>query len=220
MRKKYQKVISKDKYIFAEGELPVCLVAHLDTVFNQPPRRIYEDPSAQVLWSPDGLGADDRAGVAAIITIIESNLRPSIIFTMEEETTAAGAFSVVQDFPEPPANFKCLIELDRQGFNDCVFYNCDNEDFVKYITNFGFVEECGSFSDISIIAPAWKIAAVNLSIGYQEEHSRTEHFYLKWANETIVKVMEILKDETMPSFKYIPFVVRSIPGSYDYYKAK
>lgn len=210
LRKKYQKVISKDKYIFAEGEVPICLIAHLDTVFSQPPYHIYEDTVQKVMWSPDGLGADDRAGVAAIITLIELDLRPSIIFTMEEETTAAGANAIVADFPQPPINFKCLIELDRQGYNDCVFYSCDNREFIDYICGFDFVEEYGTFTDISIIAPIWGIAAVNLSIGYLEEHSRTERLLLNSAARTIAKVEAILKDELMPYFEYVPFVAKPI----------
>jgi hypothetical protein len=192
------------------------LIAHLDTVFSQPPRYIYEDTMQQVMWSPDGLGADDRAGVAAIITLIELDLRPSIIFTMEEETTAVGANAIVTDFPQPPANFKCLIELDRQGYNDCVFYNCDNRKFVDYICNFDFVEEYGTFTDISIIAPAWGIAAVNLSIGYLEEHSRTERLLLNSAAHTIAKVEAILKDESMPYFEYVPFVAKPIISEVNY----
>ena len=32
----------------------------------------------------------------------------------------------------------------------------------EYIESFGFKVECGSFTDISIISPVWKTAAVNL----------------------------------------------------------
>lgn len=43
------------------------------------------------MWSPQGLGADDRAGIFAIIQIIKSGLRPHIILTTDEEVGGVGA---------------------------------------------------------------------------------------------------------------------------------
>ena len=64
-----------DGFILAQGELPIALAAHLDTVTElldkKPPEEIFYDSEAQVMWSPDGLGADDRAGVFAIICLID-----------------------------------------------------------------------------------------------------------------------------------------------------
>ena len=57
--------------VLAQGNIPVALVAHMDTVFKVLPSEVYFDPKAQVMWSPQGLGADDRAGIYAIIQIIE-----------------------------------------------------------------------------------------------------------------------------------------------------
>jgi hypothetical protein len=41
--KGYKKVISTNMYIIAEGDLPICLCAHMDTVFPIPPKDIYFD---------------------------------------------------------------------------------------------------------------------------------------------------------------------------------
>ena len=165
--KGYKKIISTNMYIIAEGELPVCLIAHIDTVFSKPPVTFYFDKEQNVLWSPDGLGTDDRAGIYAIINLIEAGYRPSLIFTDMEEKGGIGASSLIQKYPDCIfPDCRALIQLDRQGEKDCVFYDCDNDDFVSLIESYGFSEEWGTFTDISIIAPAWKIAAVNLSIGY------------------------------------------------------
>ena len=37
------KVIEKNGFLYAEGNIPVCLVAHLDTVFKTEPENIYYD---------------------------------------------------------------------------------------------------------------------------------------------------------------------------------
>ena len=92
--KKYypsKKIVSTPDYILCEGTAPIMLVAHLDTVFKQPPKNIYYDKEEGVIWSPQGLGADDRAGVFAICQIIKAGLRPHIIFTTDEEVGGLGA---------------------------------------------------------------------------------------------------------------------------------
>lgn len=206
LKKKYNKVIIRDKFIIAIGDISIGLVAHLDTVHLRPPENFFYDPEQDILWSPQGLGADDRAGVYAIIQIIEAGYRPHIILCKDEEIGGKGADAVIQLFPQCPfENLKCLIELDRSGKNDCVFYDCDNEDFVKYIEKFGFKEDIGSFSDISILAPQWEVAAVNLSIGYFYEHTLAEFLHLGYLTNTIRKVKKILnKEKEMLNYSYIP----------------
>ena len=204
LKEHYKKVIYKKDYLMAEGDLPVCLVAHLDTVFAEPPQDIYVDKEKKVIWSPQGLGADDRAGVYAIVDLIEKGYRPSVIFTTEEEVGGIGASKLITKYKTCPFDIKFIIELDRQGLNDCVFYNCGNENFEKYINNFGFITNYGTFSDISIIAPYWDIAAVNLSIGYYLEHSKTEHLKYGELEETIDKVVNILNNANEADyFKYM-----------------
>lgn len=204
--KGYKKITRGEKFIMAEGDLPLCLVAHVDTVFNNTPKDIYYDKEKAVMWSPWGLGADDRAGVFAIIKIIENGYRPSVIFTDYEEVGGEGAFELIEKYPECPfENCKALIELDRQGKNDACFYNCDNKPFEKIIGSFGFVPREGIFSDISIIAPAWGNAAVNLSIGYYDEHTYLETLNLAFCYLTIDKVEAMLREcPHWKEYKYYP----------------
>lgn len=103
-----------------------------------------------------------------------------------------------------PVELKYIIQLDRRGDNDCVFYDCWNEEFMNYIMQFGYEMALGSFSDISTICPAWDIAGVNLSIGYRDEHTYGERLYLNPLMRTIEKVEKMLEDiDNVPMFKYI-----------------
>ena len=70
IKKHYKRYTITDQYIIAEGDIPVCLIAHMDTVFKTPPVDFFYDQEQQVLWSPDGLGTDDRAGIYAIAEIV------------------------------------------------------------------------------------------------------------------------------------------------------
>ena len=204
LKKHYTNVITTKEYVIAQGETPIALIAHLDTVFPYGKRKIYYDREAQVIWSPNGLGADDSAGVFAILLIIQHGFRPTVIFTTDEELGCLGADQLVLDYSEPPWPINYIIQLDRQGANDCVFYNCNNLEFEKYIEEFGFVSDFGSFSDISAICPAWGVAGVNLSVGYINEHTLQETLHVKFWKRTIKQVEKMLKKEKIPTFDYIP----------------
>lgn len=202
LRTQYSDVFETNDFICATGNIPIALVAHMDTVFKTPPKEFYFDPDKNVLWSPQGLGADDRAGIFSIMTIIKSGLKPHIILTTDEEYGGIGASALVE-FENPFKDLKYIIQLDRRGSDDCVFYDCINQDFIKYVEKFGFSENYGSFSDISTICPEWKIAGVNLSIGYKNEHSEIETLHIGNMLNTIEKVKKMLSEKEIPFFEYI-----------------
>lgn len=215
LKRHYPKVIETKDYIYAEGEIPIALVAHMDTVFKKPPSEIFFDERHNVIWSPQGLGADDRAGIFAIVQIIRGGQKPHVIFTTDEEYGALGAMELSK-LDCPFTNLKYIIQLDRRGSDDCVFYDCDNEEFVEYIESFGFTWNYGSFTDISELCPPWQIAGVNLSVGYRDEHSATEVLFVGQLLATISKVKKMLNAAVeAPVFKYIPMA--NTPYGKDWY---
>ena len=190
-----------DGFLYAQGDIPVCLVAHLDTVHRRLPSVIYHDPEQKILWAKEGIGGDDRCGVYAILKILEEGLRPHVIFTFDEEKGGIGA-SVAADMIKPKLNF--MIEIDRRGENDCVFYSCDNDDFQNFVEGFGFKHNWGSFSDISYLAPAWGCAAVNLSAGYEDEHTDVETINYEWLFTNIGRIKKMLLPENAEqAFDYV-----------------
>lgn len=208
LKRHYKNIINTSDYIFARGDIPIALIAHMDTVFKIPPAKIYYDREEGVLWSPDGLGADDRAGVFLILKILQNmkkGKKPAIIFTTDEEVGCLGSSRLIEDMAAPPQELKYIIQLDRRGQNDCVFYDDINEDFEKYINQFGFETNWGTLSDISVICPAWGVSGVNLSVGYEDEHQEIETLHIRYTYETLIKVLTMLDDvDNAPFFKYTP----------------
>ena len=204
LKSKYDNIIVTPSYLVAIGDIPVGLVAHADTVFKSPPKDFFYDKDKNVMWSPQGLGADDRAGIFAIMKIVSLGQRPHIIITTGEESGCIGASKLVAKMYKFPAELKYLIQLDRRGMDDAVYYECDNEEFEKFVTDHGFKTEWGSYSDIAVLAPVWKVAAVNVSVGYQEEHSQVERLFVDALFDTIDKVQHMLHDSTnIEPFKYV-----------------
>lgn len=201
-----KKIIYGKKSLIAKGEIPIALIAHMDTVYenqNFNAKEIFYDRQKNVMWCPQNAGFDDKAGIFAILKIIQDGFRPWIIFTCDEETGGDGAREVASR-AEYLKGLKYVIELDRQGKTDCVFYDCDNPDFVTYVSSFGFIEDWGTFTDISIICPTLGVAGVNLSVGYRDEHTRQEILYVSALKSTIQKVEKMLSATDIPYFGYIP----------------
>lgn len=199
--------IDTEKYLYFKGTTPILLVAHLDTVFKRPNRQIYFDQEKNRMWGgAEGLGADDRAGVFGILwLLLYSDCYPHVLFVHDEEIGGHGSIAAVKDQLINPDDFKYIIELDRANQKDCVFYDCDNKEFTQYVEGFGFETAEGTFSDISILCPAWKVAGVNLSIGYQHEHSLAEMLVVHWMMDTLDKVQLMLDDaDNIKRFDYIP----------------
>ena len=100
---KYSNIVTTPDYLYAIGDIPVALIAHADTVFKIVPliEDFYYDPEKDVIWNAYGAGADDRAGVFAIMQIIQKyKLRPHIIITTKE----------VRIYPNRIKNMKTLFE--------------------------------------------------------------------------------------------------------------
>ncbi len=184
------KPISKKGFLYAEGELPVLLVAHLDTVHKTPVRHICYSTDGQLMMSPEGIGGDDRCGVYMILEIIKA-ARCHVLFCEDEEIGCQGARAFANSKIQPEVNY--IVEMDRRGANDAVFYQCANPDFADFVCGFDFEIARGSFSDICAIAPRLGVAAVNISAGYYNEHSRHEQIDLLAMKNNIQRITEMVQ---------------------------
>ena len=225
-KKNFSMVLDKE-FIYIKGTVPVMIVTHLDT-FHERGYGLYDidphkapaydedkiicfDLKHRLMWSPEGLGADDRAGVFMAMMLLkkEEEEIPSFLFTRDEEIGGLGAKAFVERYKIgdiPIDDLKYIMQLDRMGHRDCVFYSCDNFKFKKYVESFGYVTTKGSFSDISVICPSIGIAGVNLSVGYYDEHTFAEHLGFNDLDDNYLRVESMIEDakNIKNVYKYIP----------------
>lgn len=202
LEEKYNEVIYADGFVFAKGTVPILLVAHMDTVHKELPRII--ELNNGKISSPQGIGGDDRCGIYMISKIIEKH-HCSVLFTEDEEIGGVGADKFVHHSCLNGLEFNYAIELDRRGKNDAVFYECDNPEFEDFITEDGdWRTDFGSYSDICDVAPALGCAAVNLSCGYYNAHTKNEYVVFSEMEANIKKVCKLIERTTEnDKFEYI-----------------
>lgn len=221
LKKMGYETIIRDGFIYAKGEIPVLLTAHMDTVHENKIETFweYKDKGKRVLTSSEGIGGDDRCGIYMILQIIE-DLKCSILFCEDEELGGIGSdkFCLHSDLINEVSELNYMIELDRRGEKDAVFYSCDNPEFTKFVLdNTGCEKDYGTFSDISTLMPNTGIAGVNLSCGYYKEHTLSEHVILDEMLAMIERVKKLIVAEGQQQFEYIRQKYGSWYGyNYDY----
>lgn len=205
-------IYQEGDYLLVPGDIPIMLVAHVDTVHKEPVRDICTSRGGEILMSPQGIGGDDRCGVYALLKLAECDdtHHPWLLFCCDEEVGGLGSDGFAIDYQNGCLPFdelmdlKMIIELDRKGNNDAVYYDCGNTDLEDYFTCLGWKTEFGSFTDICHIAPVLGVAAVNLSVGYYNQHTEGEYICLSDLTNTIQRVKQIiLKIDTLPRYEWV-----------------
>ena len=191
LNKELRKNLSRETYkgdgfLYSPGTVPILLVAHLDTVHKETPKTIVYGEGK--ISSPQGIGGDDRCGVYMVMEILKE-IPCHVLFCEDEEKGGEGSsrFTQTKLCRSLVGEFQYVIELDRRGSNDAVYYSLYNKDFSDFVTESGFFKEAyGTFTDICELGPALQVAGVNLSCGYYKQHTLGEYVVLD-EMETLIR---------------------------------
>lgn len=225
------EIVTHNNFAYIPGIIPVLIISHVDTALNTTSHILYTDNVISIDYDEiyplqndirsDGfihgykyrinafcLGGDDRCGVELMLEMMEEipkQYQPHYLFTCGEEIGGIGAESFiacVKNNLHIP-KFKYIMELDRAGYNDSVFYDCHNKAFRKKVNSYGFTTATGSFTDISLICPALNTAGVNLSVGYDFHHTEEEFIDILYMQETKNKIYKMIHNHK--TFKYYSY---------------
>ncbi|MCL1999259.1 MAG: hypothetical protein FWG65_10885 [Turicibacter sp.] len=211
-----------------ETENPITLLAHLDLVNKTPPQPqdiIFESEHTTTPERTDErtytgavyrlensqatcLGADDRNGIFAIFSLLDKGYRPYVIFTHDEEVGCVGGGQLREDLENLPQlrdilnQSAMLIQVDRGSkyhFDEVVYYNEKNEQFMDFIQDFGFTDGrkdervTGSSTDVRVLSEILTPATCNVSAGYVREHGENELCLWDGLTATIDKLERIMR---------------------------
>ena len=158
------------------------------------------------------LGGDDRCGVYIALKMLDRGLPFAFGFFTDEEIGGLGSSRCLDIISM--LNITSLIGLDRKGSNELALYGYDNEELVCLFEAMGYNQAWGSFTDASNLAGALGIACVNLSIGYQHEHTHSEFIDFtatlntlktlstRWIIEFLNSKVFLAEFDTMGSYAY------------------
>lgn len=199
--------------------------AHMDTVHEfRPDRKVQSDiiEGTEYLSTNDNcLGADDRAGLEIVLSLMEdfgdknSKMREDFDgtlvawITIDEEIGCIGASQLGQlGFFE---NLDMSITFDRRNTRDIVCKNfsgdfCDvtyAKAFVQASNELGmdWTPVSGSISD-AMISSDYGVNSVNLSVGYDSEHTTYETLNVNALYETYMLAHKFI--ELLPEFDIKP----------------
>jgi hypothetical protein len=189
--------IEGNNYLWYPSDSPLLFQAHIDTVRDEK-KELKINIGTHVITGNGVLGADDRAGVCIAMWIHSYCKKhklpmPQFLFTNKEETGGIGMKQFLACDPEF-GELKLAIALDRRGASEYVTYNVLSDEVHEYISQFGFVEEYGTFSDIEYFSDHTKIPSVNVSVGYYHQHTTHEQLNIDEMRLTLRRCIFIIAE--------------------------
>jgi len=182
----------------------VLLSAHMDTVKNTFADRELIEKNGTISSSKGALGADDRAGIAIILTVLRNlkklnfNGNIKVAFSREEEVGCIGASKIDPKWYE---GTDLAIVVDRRGSRDivvgCGMAFCSN-DVAYFMEDIGKMADMpdwraveGGISDAMVFAESG-INSINLSAGYENEHTDREYVVLNHMKDTARLILQAI----------------------------
>ena len=177
----------------------ICV--HLDTINDHkskalPKLNIKGDYISLASDSPcNCLGGDDRCGVYIALSLIKHRIPYGFGFFYDEEIGGVGS-GIVSPLINNLDNITAFIGLDRRGCDELALYGYDNSELIDLFESKGYFKATGSFTDASNLSSLSdkRLACVNLSVGYYNEHTLKETINITAMNRTL-KVLKSMVDE-------------------------
>jgi len=155
------------------------------------------------------LGGDDRCGVYLAKELYanreENKTKFAYLFLFDEEIGLIGS----REFGRSGLwkNYGCFIGLDRKsgnGGDEVAAYGFDNDELFKIFEGHGFKKTEGTITDCSEVSEATltdddtAVACLNMSVGYDHEHTKNEIIHL----DALKRSLETLKEIEIPLKSY------------------
>lgn len=214
----YGNLLAEKKFGTGKGAV-VMLSAHMDTVSSVYADRKVIERDGFFMSDYGTLGADDRAGIAIILEVLRNlnNLSSfngilKIAFSREEEIGCIGASRISHKWY---SDVDLAIIVDRRGTRDivtgCSSAFCSDAVGVFMENVAGLIDqkdwECveGGISDAMVFSSNG-INSINLSAGYDNEHTSNEYASLEAMKDTAKLILQAFAviDDFAGTFGEVP----------------
>lgn len=209
----YGNVLGELRIPAKKNQFPTILLsAHQDVVDNSGEGKEIIRQGNKLRRDGGILGADDRAGIAAIINTIDVlkqyqiGCHLKIAFTVHEERGQEGASAIDTSFFD---GVDFAVSMDRRGETDIIYrYGeieyCDKSEtsFITRLSRYLWRENRHHFQAVEggksdlLVWSQRGIPSVNLSIGYFNEHHSNEYLNLDAWHRAQDLLLEIIADKS------------------------
>ena len=204
--KEYVRGYYPDKFIVlkSSNDIKPMLCIHLDTindasdktpnhtdfVFNPKDNTIRLSRKSKLSC----VGGDDRCGVFIVMYYFAKLINKYHIgFFCDEEIGGIGS-EQASKLLNDDSSISCFIGLDRKGVDEVATYGYDNEELTQAFVSLGYKEANGTFTDASNLASEGSLACVNISVGYDNEHTKNEVIYTDVLEATAKTLLNVTLD--------------------------
>jgi len=186
-----------------EGEILLC--AHMDKV-GEPQKIIEED--GEIIGR-----LDDALGISIIISVLETGLRPSVLFTVEEETGGAGARHATDNIhkaKEKQPKLALILDvsaLEEHGAGPLIYTSSSGipfpklplEAIEKIIIENGLRVKLipGFINDSTFFARLPNQGVATLQVHIENMHSTKETAFVSDIKETALVLETIIKNHDL-----------------------
>jgi hypothetical protein len=180
-----------------------CFTAHIDTVHHKAGQNTYTIDGQFWKANGDALGADDGAGIALLMYLIDHRVPALYIFFRSEECGGTGSVWAADHMAELFSTVDRAIAFDRAGYHDVITKQsggrCCSDEFAlalaEALTNEEFTLaftpcDTGVFTDTANLIDIAS-ECTNVSVGYFSQHGDREKQdveFLQLLASQIVKV--------------------------------
>jgi hypothetical protein len=170
------------------GESECMFTAHLDTAcrIQEEVRHVFSEKGDSEFISTDGntiLGADDKAGVCVMLSMIEKGVPGLYYFFVGEERGCIGSGKLAKEGAKHP-NIKKVISFDRRGTKSIITHQsgmrgCSDAFADAIISEFAKTGMEYEKDDTGIMTDSLEFfeiysECINISVGYYDEHTKSE----------------------------------------------
>lgn len=154
------------------------------------------------------LGADDGAGVALMMHMIEHGVEGLYLFTVQEELGSGGMRAWMAEQPELREGITHAVAFDRRGTRDIVTHQHGKrmgsselaEEIARQL-DMGHREAQGSHTDNALLEDLVP-EIVNISVGYDHEHTSSETLDLNYLDRLADAVLKVAWND-LPVFEHV-----------------
>jgi hypothetical protein len=195
------------RYLYIPGKRAdrVVLVAHVDTTWGSsgvPAELIVYDEGILRSGKPGcGIGADDRAGCAALWSL--RDLGHSLLLLAGEEQGALGATELMHNpalVTELNQTHQFMVEFDRRNACEFKCYSVGTPEFRAYVHGLTRFTEPDRRSHTDICTLCSDICGVNLSMGFDHEHFASEALNVAVWQRNVALARAWLANPDLPRF--------------------